>query len=471
MPDRARTWSRFIGLALSMPALALALTAAVGLRLADASVALVVLTLVWALFLAQLFSGRLGWAFVRYARLRFVLLNGRAARSAGARRTIAHPHRNAGAPRLAWSYDGWAHADGALVGLDRLDQLYEVIAFGCEQRTSGDPPVTLELLPTVPYYGGILLEGLTDRLAPFDAVWAYDSHAGTTLQALDARAAGGPAIVCFDVENLLANYGHTKHPIRQRAVREVDHFCAGSEAARALLELDGVDPDRISMAPFAVDMPSYSEPERAALRIEGRRRWGFADEDLVALFIGRAVWEKGLHTIAAAAATLAHRGNRPEVRWLVAGEGDYLPTFREVTRGYGVEHSTVLAGAVAGRDRHLAYATADLLVVPSIPVPHWVEQFGRVIPEALHFGLPVIGSASGAIPEVVGEAGVIVAPADHVALADAVSALADRPRRSRLSELARQRAATEFSVDRYIEVVSDAVDRAIAHRSKQPAHG
>jgi glycosyltransferase involved in cell wall biosynthesis len=455
---------RLGALLVSMPALALGLSAAVGASLIDALPALTVLTVIWALFLAQLFSGRLGWAFLRYARLRFLLLNGRSARPAGARRTVARPHRKVGAPRLAWSYDGWAHAERELVGLDRMDERYEVVAFGCEERSSGDPPVTLELLPAVPYYSGIMLQGLTDRLAPFDAVWAFDSHAGTMLQALDARAAGGPAIVCFDVENVLANYGHTKHPIRQRAVRESDHFCACSEAARALLELDGVGSDRISTVPVVVDMPSYGEADQAALRAEGRRRWGLGADDLVVLFIGRAVWEKGLHTIAAAAATLAHRGSVPNVRWLVAGEGDYIPVFRELTRAYGVQAATVLTGSLAGRDRHLAYAAADLMVVPSLPVPHWTEQFGRVIPEALDFGLPVVGSASGAIPEVVGDAGLIVAPADHLALADAVSALADEARRRRLSELARQRAATEFSVDRYVDLVSGAVELAIAHR-------
>jgi glycosyltransferase involved in cell wall biosynthesis len=460
---------RFSGLLVSMPALALGLTAAVGASLTDALPALMVLTVAWALFLAQLFSGRLGWAFLRYARLRFLLLNGRAARPAGARRTIARTHRKVGAPRLAWSYDGWAHADGSLVGLDRLDERYEVVAFGCDARSSGEPPVTLELLPALPYYSGIMLDGLTERLAPFDAVWAYDSHAGTTLQALEARAAGGPAIVCFDVENVLGNYGHAKHPIRQRTVQEADHFCASSEAARALLELDGVDAGRITMAPFAVDMPSYREHDQVALRAEGRTRWGLADDDLVVLFIGRAVWEKGLHTIAAAAATLTHRGSVPNVRWLIAGAGDYLPIFRELTGAYGVGEATVLTGALAGRDRHLAYAAADLMVVPSLPVPHWTEQFGRVIPEALDFGLPVVGSASGAIPEVVGDAGLIVAPADHVALADAVSTLADEARRRRLSELARQRAATEFSVDRYVDLVSEAVELAIAHRRAELA--
>ncbi len=47
----------------------------------------------------------------------------------------------------------------------------------------------------------------------------------------------------------------------------------------------------------------------------------------------------------------------------------------------------------------------DIVVVPSIATPKWVEQFGRVVPEALACGNFVVASDSGALPEVVGDAG------------------------------------------------------------------
>jgi len=456
--------ARFAVLAIAGPTGVALLTVALGGRLGDAWPALLALTAVWGLFLLQAFSGRDARAHVLYGRLRRLLLTGGGSRGGGERRTIEVPHRRPGAPRLAWSHDGWAHADGHLLGLDRLDERYEVVAFGTERRARGNPPVTLELLPAAPHDEGILLRGLAEYLRPFDVAWVGGSYEATTRQALDARAAGGPAIVCYEVENVVANYGRLKYAVRERAIREVDHFCATSQAAKAVLELDGVEAERVTVVPPVVDIPTYDGDERGELRSEGRARWDLSEEDVVALFMGRGVWEKGVHTLAAAVAALAQRSETDSVRWLIAGEGEYLPVFRQIVAHYGATDRVRLIGQVAGPDRHVAYAASDVLVAPSLPTPRWLEQFGRVIPEGFAFGLPVVGTASGAIPEVTGDAGVIVPPADHVALADAVAALVDGPRRADLSERARRRGAGEYSIDRFVERVTAAIERARERR-------
>jgi starch synthase len=423
-------------------------------------------TVVWWLFVLQAFSGRSAGAFLHYSRLRHALLTGRRG-AEGTARIIEVARRSPGAQTLAWSHDGWAHADGHLLGLDRLDRVYDVTAFGTPSRARGTPPVTLELLPARPYHDGITLAGLTERLRQFDAVWVGGSYDGTTLQALDARRGGGPAVICYEVENVVANYGHLRHPIRARAVQEVDHFCAISQAARAVLELDGVEPERISVVAPVVETATYSAAELAELRRAGRERWELAADDVVLLFMGRAVWEKGLHTIAAAAATVAHDARLSRVRWLVAGEGDYLGEARRIAEHYGAGSSMRFVGPVHGDDRHIAYASADALLLPSLPTPRWLEQFGRVIPEAFAFGLPVVGSASGAIPEVVGDAGIIVAPGAHLELASAVEELYDDERRAQLSVRARAR-VEQYSVERFVERISLAVQQGLDRRARCP---
>ncbi len=62
----------------------------------------------------------------------------------------------------------------------------------------------------------------------------------------------------------------------------------------------------------------------------------------------------------------------------------------------------------------------DVFVLPSRTTPRWKEQFGRVIIEAQACGTPVIGSDSGAIPEVVGKGGWIVPERDPPGLANAL---------------------------------------------------
>jgi glycosyltransferase involved in cell wall biosynthesis len=91
------------------------------------------------------------------------------------------------------------------------------------------------------------------------------------------------------------------------------------------------------------------------------------------------------------------------------------------------------------------YAAFDIVVVPSLETPTWVEQFGRVAVEAMAAGVPVIVSTSGALPEVVGDAGVLVTPGSASSLAGALCRLADDANeRARLGALGRKR-ADEFS--------------------------
>ena len=73
------------------------------------------------------------------------------------------------------------------------------------------------------------------------------------------------------------------------------------------------------------------------------------------------------------------------------------------------------------------YPTFDVLAVPSVPVPGWLEQFGRVVVEAQAAGVPSVASASGALPDVVGASGLLVPPGDPAALAAALVRVLDEP--------------------------------------------
>ena len=83
------------------------------------------------------------------------------------------------------------------------------------------------------------------------------------------------------------------------------------------------------------------------------------------------------------------------------------------------------------RSSRAVYAAASCLVLGSIPVWSWEEQFGMVLVEAMAAHVPVLASASGAIPEVVGESGTLFAPGDWVGLADALAGPARRRRPAR----------------------------------------
>jgi glycosyltransferase involved in cell wall biosynthesis len=88
----------------------------------------------------------------------------------------------------------------------------------------------------------------------------------------------------------------------------------------------------------------------------------------------------------------------------------------------------------------------DVLILPSRTTPHWKEQFGRVLIEAGACGVPVIGSDSGAIPEVIGEAGLIFPEGRVTALVEAIRRLRENEAmRKRMGAAGRRRAETLFS--------------------------
>src|SRR5690606_35606391 len=90
----------------------------------------------------------------------------------------------------------------------------------------------------------------------------------------------------------------------------------------------------------------------------------------------------------------------------------------------------------------------DVLAVPSLTTAGWVEQFGRVVVEAMAAGVPVVTSDSGALPDVVGDAGVLVPEGDPVALGEALLRVCREPGLwTRLRERGLER-ARECSWDR-----------------------
>jgi glycosyltransferase involved in cell wall biosynthesis len=108
----------------------------------------------------------------------------------------------------------------------------------------------------------------------------------------------------------------------------------------------------------------------------------------------------------------------------------------------------------------------DVLVLPSVTIlPLHREQFGRVLVEAMAAGVPVIGSDSGAIPQVIGEAGLVVPERDPTALAAAIDrVLADADLRARLIEAGGERARTHFAWPVVAEQTVGLFRSAMLHR-------
>jgi glycosyltransferase involved in cell wall biosynthesis len=170
----------------------------------------------------------------------------------------------------------------------------------------------------------------------------------------------------------------------------------------------------------AVDASLFRPMDRS------RCRQDLGLEGFVAGYVGRLVERKGLADLINA---LPHCPR--DVNLVFAGEGEHRSAIETRASILGVGNRVRFLGA--RRPEHLPQLmnALDALVLPSRSVPTWMEQFGRVIIEAQACETPVIGSDSGAIPEVVGLGGLIFKERDPRSLASAITRCAGNAEWSR----------------------------------------
>ncbi len=140
-------------------------------------------------------------------------------------------------------------------------------------------------------------------------------------------------------------------------------------------------------------------------------------------FVGRFTKAKGLDVLMQAMEQIG--GSRP---WslLLLGSGEYQDKIQAWAEKHGWSGRVKMKLAKhAEVPRYLG--SMDVMVAPSQTMKNWREQFGRMLIEAFACGVPVIGSDSGEIPFVIGNAGRVVPEADAAAWAQAISRLLDNP--------------------------------------------
>lgn len=167
-------------------------------------------------------------------------------------------------------------------------------------------------------------------------------------------------------------------------------------------------------------------------------------------FAGLLSEQKGWRVLLAAMERLPER-----YKVVFAGDGPQKDELLASIKMLKLQGRAYYAGLLP-KDKLLAtYPLFDVFVLPSISTPHLVEQFGAVLAEAMACGVPVIGSDSGAIPEVVDEGGLIVPEGDADALAKAIARMSDDEQlRRRSIALGLDRYRTHFSCEAYAQSIA-----------------
>ncbi len=222
----------------------------------------------------------------------------------------------------------------------------------------------------------------------------------------------------------------------RRTARTAAHIIAPSEFSRRdLIETYAVAPERVSVTGAAA--APHFRPAAADAVAEARRRYGI-DGDYV-LAVGSIQPRKNLVRLVRAYSDLRRRRSHDKLpRLVLVGKRAWLygETLRAVERS-GVASNVIFTGYVPERDLPALYSGALCFVYPS-----YFEGFGLPPLEAMQCGAAVVAGDRTSLPEVVGDAGLLVNPFDEDAIGAAIASLIDDGElRARLGARGRERAA------------------------------
>ncbi len=250
-----------------------------------------------------------------------------------------------------------------------------------------------------------------------------------TYPALRAANRVGARAIFFSWQNIGRTYPPPFRWLERYVYEHAAGAIAGNHAAASVLAEKGYAGPLAVIPQFGVDPALFAPQPRPG------------EQPFTIGFAGRLVEEKGLWVLLEAL-------QRLEGPWRMQfmGDGPLLPALQERLQELGMSERVSWQPRIPSSEMPAMLAALDVLVLPSLTRPNWKEQFGRVLIEAMACGTPVVGSDSGEIPHVIGDAGLVVPEGDGAALAAALARLRDDPAlRATLSRLGRERVLAGFT--------------------------
>ena len=254
--------------------------------------------------------------------------------------------------------------------------------------------------------------------------------------------------------------GRSDHPnaqivaLEKQGAQIADRIITVSEAMKRQIIDMGVPGDKISVCYHGVDA-QFFDPQRAdALSLKSlRRKYGFADDDIVILFLGRLEPVKGVRELIAAFPSVLSR--HPNARLLLVGRGSLEDWVKQELQKLGQDHARLVTDFLSPAEKRNHYALADICVFPSI-----YEPFGIVALEAAAMGKAAVVGAAGTsgLAEIVQNPAMPNPTGVHVDARRAEDiawginlALEDSERLISWGENARKRALAEFTWEKAAE--------------------
>jgi len=198
---------------------------------------------------------------------------------------------------------------------------------------------------------------------------------------------------------------------------KTNHFIAISGAIRDEIVSMGVAREKISLIFNGLDISKFKEPDESN---QVKHKLGLDRDKLVISVIARLHPVKGHEYFLYAAEKLVKKGFN--VQFLLIGEGFYRESLEKQIKVLGLDGLVKMPGYYTPVED--IYNISDIVCVPSI-----MEGLGMVVLEAMYFGVPVVASRIGGIPEIVENEidGLLVEPRNTIELAGALQRIIEEP--------------------------------------------
>ena len=338
-----------------------------------------------------------------------------------------------------------------LRGLKSRGHEVELLALGggaLAQRARDEGFRVYDIPPnSVRWDGSTLLRRLM-HVRGYGIVHAHDPH-GLTLAWLARAHRRAILIAQRRVANPLS-----RGPFALARYRAAHRIFAVSKFIAQSVIASGILAGQIDIVYEGVKLPLHTS---AGERLAARDRWEIGAHDILLGCVGYLLPEKGQEAIIRALPAILTEF--PACRLLLAGDGPSRPGLEKLARETGVQRYVIFAGFIEHIEA--VYQALDIFLFPSL-----AEPLGTSMLAAMSYGLPVVGVASGGVPEIVTSEknGLLVPKPGAEAFATSVKRLIRNPEEARaFAAAARETISEKFTDDRMVESTIAKYQQLLGH--------
>ena len=259
---------------------------------------------------------------------------------------------------------------------------------------------------------------------------------------------------------------YKKKQIKYFTLKNTDHFISHTNKAKNALIKEGIDNNKISVIRLGIDLTRF----KPKIDKTTRSRNFVNKNNCIILFVGRLVKEKGVLDLYEAFKKVKSSKLKVQsfiLKLKIIGEGPLKNKIQSLINKDKLTNSVSLEKKEY-KEMPQIYQKADIFALPAKTTKTWEEQYGMVLVEAMASGLPIVAYDTGAISEVIGDAGILVKEGDKRNLFTSIKRLIEvRKLRDKLGKMGRRRVERMFDARKTAEKIRKIYENISGYSDKK----